>query len=121
VFKKSPNFTDKTGYMEIQIQHHEEKNRGIFFVGIENERVAEMTYFYRGKDKIVIDQTSVSDKLRGQGIAKRLLVEAVGFARNNNLKIIPVCSFVRDMFHKVDDYRDVTALDNDQGSMINDQ
>jgi len=40
----------------------------------------------------------VSDKLKGQGIAGKLLDVAVDYARKNNLKVHPVCSYVVKKF-----------------------
>jgi len=40
----------------------------------------------------------VSDKLKGQGIAGKLLDVAVDYARKNNFKVHPVCSYVVKKF-----------------------
>jgi predicted GNAT family acetyltransferase len=96
--------------MDITIHHKNENTGGLFYIEQDGVRVARMTYYYRGKDQIVIDYTEVIDKFQEQGLAKQLLVKAVDFARQNNLKIIPHCSFVRVMFVRMEEYHDVAVL-----------
>ena len=58
---------------------------------------------------MTMDHTYVSDELRGQGVAKKLLDEAANYARTNNLKMKPVCSYVVAAFEKSEAYDDVKA------------
>jgi uncharacterized protein len=66
-----------------------------------------MTYSIAGEDKIIIDHTEVSPAYNGKGIGKKLVVEAVEFARINNIKILPLCPFARSVFARNKDLRDV--------------
>ena len=66
-----------------------------------------MTYSKAGADKIIIDHTEVDGSLKGKGVGRDLIAEGVKFARENNLKIIPQCSFAKAEFDKHDDYADV--------------
>ena len=45
--------------------------------------------------RLIADHTYVPGPLRGQGIAKRLVARLVDDARNADLKIVPICAFVR--------------------------
>ncbi|MFC6322887.1 GNAT family N-acetyltransferase [Companilactobacillus baiquanensis] len=47
---------------------------------------------------ISIDHTFVSEDHRGQGLAKKLLNAALEYAEQNNLKIVPVCSYAKAEF-----------------------
>lgn len=58
---------------------------------------------------MTMDHTYVSDELRGQGVAKKILDAAANYARDNNLKMNPVCSYVVAAFAKSNDYNDVKA------------
>ena len=79
-----------------RIKHIE--NKGFFiFDEDEKETLAELTYKKNG-DILIIDHTYVSDKLRNQGIAGKLLNVAVNYARENKYKIKPVCSYVVKKF-----------------------
>lgn len=74
----------------------------------EGERLGEITWALLG-DVMVMDHTYVSDKLRGQGVAKKLLDSAASYAREQDLKMEPVCSYVVAAFSKSDEYDDVKA------------
>ena len=93
--------------MEIQRQKHGAK--GAFFIEEGGESLAEMTYTKAGVTKIIIDHTEVDASFKGEGIGKDLVKAGVGFARQNNLKIIPPCPFAKAEFEKHVEYADVLA------------
>ena len=59
-----------------------------------------MTYTRRDDGNIVIDHTGVESAFGGKGYGGLLLGEAVGYARREGIKIVPVCSFVAARFAK---------------------
>lgn len=89
------------------VQQDDNGKKGAFFVAQEHERLAEMTYSWAGTDKFIIDHTDVSDTLRGQGVGRHLLDAAVQFARERQVKIIPLCPFAKSVFDKEPSLRDV--------------
>lgn len=91
----------------MDIQRKETENKGEFFVEENGNKLAVMTYSKAGADKIIIDHTEVDGSLKGKGVGRDLIAEGVKFARENNLKIIPQCSFAKAEFDKHDDYADV--------------
>ena len=79
-----------------------------FYLGdLEETPKAVITYVKCGEDKIIIDHTFVSDELRGQKIAQQLMKKMVDFARQENKKIVPQCSFAQKEFTKNKEYEDV--------------
>lgn len=68
---------------------------------------AVVTYVFNDKNTILIDHTFVSDELRGQGIAKDLVDAVVNYARQENLKIIPLCSYAEWLMKSSEKYGDV--------------
>ncbi|MEK4701440.1 GNAT family N-acetyltransferase [Solibacillus sp. FSL R7-0668] len=83
-------------------------NQGAFEYEQQGERVAEITWVLR--DGVMnMGHTYVSDVLRGQGVAKKLLDTAANYARENNLKMNAICSYVVSAFEKSDAYDDVKA------------
>ena len=68
-----------------------------------------MTYSMAGTDKFIIDHTEVNEELKGSGAGKKMVMEAVNFARTNKLKIIPLCPFAKSVFDKSLEIRDVLA------------
>lgn len=94
----------------MDIQHFDNREQGVFFLNnAENTRLAEMTYQYRNAETIVIDHTFVDPSLRGQGVAKQLFDAGIQFARENQLKIIPICSYAVTMFQRDPTLADVKA------------
>ncbi|MGI8951038.1 MAG: GNAT family N-acetyltransferase [Chitinophagaceae bacterium] len=91
------------------IEHKQNGNKGMFYVGDENNILAEMIYTTLGSDKIIIEHTEVSEELRGQNIGFQLVQAAVEYARMNNLKILLVCPFAKSVFDKKPEFIDVLA------------
>ena len=84
----------------MEIKHEDNTKNGAFYIEQDGKTVAKMTYIYAGSDKIIIDHTEVSDVLRGQSTGKKMVLEAVAFAEENHLKIIPLCPFAKSVFDK---------------------
>jgi len=61
----------------MEIKQEDSGKKGKFYVEIDGEQKAEMIYSYAGNDKIIIEHTEVSEKLKGQGIGYKLLEEVV--------------------------------------------
>ncbi|WP_421896914.1 GNAT family N-acetyltransferase [Marinoscillum sp.] len=91
----------------MEVKQEETGHKGSFYVEQEDQRLAEMTYSWAGNDRIIIDHTEVSDKLRGMGVGLRLVEQAVTFAREKGISIIPLCPFARSVFNKKSDWKDV--------------
>ena len=91
----------------MPIQHKDNGQRGIFYVAVDGKTEAEMTYVWSGDQRIIIDHTGVSEALKGEGIGRQLVHAAVVFAREKQLKILPLCPFARAVFDKTPDYQDV--------------
>lgn len=91
----------------MQIQHKTTETKGAFFIEKDGKRIAEMTYSKAGKTKIIIDHTEISDEGRGKGYGKQLVKEGVEFARENDLKIMPLCPFAKAIIQKTPEFQDV--------------
>jgi predicted GNAT family acetyltransferase len=91
----------------MEIKHQQSENKGSFYIEEGNERLAEMTYSKAGPTRIIIDHTEVSDKLKGKGAGKQLVTAAVEWARQNKIKIIPLCPFASAVFQKTEAFHDV--------------
>lgn len=78
-----------------------------YYIGEEDNRIAEITFVPTGKDKIIIDHTFVSEDLRGEGIGQLLVDKVVEYARENNKRIIPLCPFAKEIMEKSPAYNDI--------------
>lgn len=82
------------------IQQLHEGNKGSFYIE-ENEKIqAEMTYSMTGTQLMIIDHTEASEELKGRNIGLQLVTTAVEYARTNQIKIIPLCTFAKSVFDK---------------------
>jgi len=91
----------------MEIQHEKIDEHHIFYVEVNNERLAKMFFHMSGQNKMVIEHTEVSEKLKGKGVGKELVDHAAAYARSNNYKIIPLCPFTKSVFEKFTGYEDV--------------
>lgn len=72
-----------------------------FYVGDSEEQpLAMMTFVHNGETQIIINHTEVGEALRGQSIGDKLLEEVVRYAREKELKIIPLCPFAKARLEK---------------------
>lgn len=69
--------------------------------------VGEVTYTRDGDEVLIIDHTGVDPANRGQGVAEELVRQVVEKARNEGLKVDPVCSFAQKEFETKSEYKEV--------------
>ena len=91
----------------LKVEHEINEHKGRFVIKSNNAIAGEMTYSWAGTDKFIIDHTEVGTEFGGKGLGRKLLMEAVAFARKKNVKIIPLCPYAKSVFDKDDSIRDV--------------
>jgi uncharacterized protein len=93
---------------DVQVQHAELGADGTFYVERDGERLAEQIYRKSedGKTATIV-HTEVAELLRGQGIARKLTLATVAWARATGVKIIPVCPFARAVLERDPKLQDV--------------
>jgi predicted GNAT family acetyltransferase len=65
---------------------------------------------YRLKDgRISFSHTVVPEELEGQGIGSRLVSGALDQVREQGLKVVPICSFVKGYIERHPEYQDLLA------------
>ena len=91
--------------MDITVKHDIDNER---FVADINGDKAYAAYNLQG-NIIKLNSTYTPPHLRGQGIAK-IIVEAVfKYAGENNLKVQPICSYVKTFISRNREYADFVA------------
>lgn len=65
-----------------------------------------ISYQQRG-DSLVYDHTIVPPELGGRGVGSTLVKHALDYARAQNKKVVPQCSFVSAYINKHPDYQDL--------------
>ncbi|HYM94690.1 MAG TPA: GNAT family N-acetyltransferase [Chitinophagaceae bacterium] len=89
------------------IQNKKVGTKGMFYIEIDEEILAKMSYSMPSPEKMIIEHTEVDDKLRGQNAGYQLVYHAVECARENHIKIIPLCPFTNSVFKKKPEFADV--------------
>lgn len=81
-----------------------------FYIGEdESNPIAQITFKDKDADTIIADHTFVSEQLRGQGIAGKLFNELIAYAREENKKIVPLCSYVKTKMERSAEYEDLIS------------
>jgi predicted GNAT family acetyltransferase len=91
----------------LDVRHEEGGGRGAFYVEQGGTRVAELAYSRDRRDRAIIEHTEVSDELRGQGVARKLVDAAVAWARASGMRVVPICPYARSVFDRDAALRDV--------------
>jgi uncharacterized protein len=91
----------------MEILQKDDGLNGQFYIEIDLQIQAKMSYIWRGNDRIIIDHTEVSEFLRGKNAGKQMVTKAVEFARKKNIKIVPLCPFAKRVLTKSPDFSDV--------------
>ena len=91
------------------IQHKTVGTKGTFFVESDGRNVAEMVYTMSTPDRMMIEHTEVDESLKGKHVGSDLVARGVEFAREQQIRIVPLCSFARAIFKKTPEYQDVLA------------
>lgn len=95
--------------MSKEIKHKESDRRGMFYMENDSSITSELTYTVKENGVMIIDHTETRPELEGQGLASKLVKKIVDYARENNLKIDPLCPFAEVQFDQNKEYRDVLA------------
>jgi uncharacterized protein len=94
---------------DVKIDHLEEGGRGAFFVERDDVRLAEMTYSRADEKLIIVDHTFVDERLRGLGVARKLLDALVAWARASGTQVMATCPYAKAQFEKDASIRDIYA------------
>ena len=91
----------------MEILQKEANRKGTFIAYVHKTEAGKMTYTWAGDSKLIIDHTEVQPEFNGQGVGKKMLMKAIKMAREKNVKIMPLCPFVKSVFNKTPEIRDV--------------
>lgn len=84
-----------------------EKNRGEIQLFSDENKAGKMDISVSG-NLLTVYHTEVDEIYNGKGFAKILLNKLVSYARENNMKIIPLCPYVHAQFkHHPEEFEDV--------------
>lgn len=90
-----------------KIEREDNGSKGRFVIYESDQFAGELTYSREGKNQLIIDHTSVEESFSGKGFGKKLVMESVKYARDNDLKILPFCPFAKKMLEADGEAKDV--------------
>lgn len=89
---------------ELEIKHNQ--GNYTFNLFVSNKKAGEIIYEFRDT-KMAITHTKIKEGYEGKGLAKLLVEFAVNYARENKLKIIPICPYVKKVMDRTEGFQDV--------------
>lgn len=91
----------------MEVIHKKFDNKGAFVAQDQDKKAGEMTYSKAGESLIIIDHTEVNPEFNGKGVGKQMVLAAVAYARENKIKVLPLCPFAKAAFNKDTSIQDV--------------
>jgi len=88
--------------------NNKSENGGVITLNNEISEVGRLTYTIFPEDKkLIISFVLVHSQFEGRGMGKFLVEEAIKFARENNWKVYPHCSYARAVMKRMNDVEDI--------------
>ena len=91
----------------MQIERQQKGVKGMFYIGDPENPQGAMFYRVDGKNNIIIEHTEVGEELKGKSAGFQLVKTAVEYARENHIRILPLCPFAKSVFDKKPEFSDV--------------
>lgn len=93
----------------MEIKRKDDGKKGSFDLMDKEKQVGKLEYVWAGEEKFIIEHTEVDSEYGGQGLGRKLVMAAVDFARQENVKIIPLCPYAKRVFEKSSEISDVLS------------
>ena len=81
------------GSANVSIEREELNGVHEFVLRIDGERQGFLEFTRPDTGVMRIEYVEVDPSLRGSGLGHQLVEKAVAFARDNSLKVVPICSY----------------------------
>lgn len=93
----------------MKYENNRSGNGGYFTLNnADSEEIGRLTYtIFPDDHKLIISFVLVHAKFEGRGMGKYLVQEAIKFARENNWKVYPHCSYARSVMNRMNDVEDI--------------
>ena len=92
----------------MKYENNRSGNGGVLTLSNEEDEVGRLTYtIFPDENKLVISYVLVHSKFEGKGMGKYLVEEGIKFARENNWKVYPHCSYARSVMNRMKDVDDI--------------
>lgn len=92
----------------MKYENNRTDNGGLISLSNDTEEIGRLTYtIFPEEQKLIISFVLVHPKFEGKGMGKFLVEEGVKFARENNWKVYPHCSYARAVMNRMNDVDDI--------------
>ena len=91
--------------MEEKVIHEKENDRFVIYKDSKETFVS----YVLVEGKLNLNHTHTDLELRGQGLAAQVVRAALEYVKENNLQVIPGCSYVQSFLEKHDEYKELVA------------
>jgi predicted GNAT family acetyltransferase len=91
----------------MEIKNKNDGKRGVFYMEDAGKEIALMHYIFSGPAKMIIDHTEVNEAYEGKGLGLQLVKAGIAYARENHMKILPLCPFAKKIFDITPAFADV--------------
>lgn len=95
---------------ELEVTHNPAEKRFEIYI---DANLSKLDYIQDGKN-FVITHVGVDPELRGQGIAGRIVQVGLEYARENALRVIPMCSYAAAYIRRHPEYAELTKQHADE-------
>ena len=85
---------------KVTIEREELNGANEFVLRVNGERLGFLDYTRPEVGVMLIEYVEVSPQLRGTGLGKQLVEKAVAFAKDNSLRVVPICSYARAVIQR---------------------
>ena len=92
----------------VKIKPKKQDAEGVFeLIRAEEFRIGQLSYSQSTPQLMTIKHTEVDPEQQGNGYAKKLVEEAVQYARDNDMKINALCPYARKVISSTPEYQDL--------------
>lgn len=92
---------------EVKIENKKEDTKGVFELILSGNRIGLLSYSQNQPQLMTIKHTEVDPEQQGNGYAKKLVEEAVQYARDNDMKINALCPYAKKVISSTPAYQDL--------------
>ncbi|MDI9609690.1 MAG: GNAT family N-acetyltransferase [Candidatus Verstraetearchaeota archaeon] len=79
-----------------------------FIIRLSPNSSAELAYHIEG-NQMFLDSTYTPEEFRGRGLGAKLVEEAISYAKEKGLRVVPVCPFALEYFKKHPEHNDILS------------
>ncbi len=91
----------------MQVHQTDDGKKGKFYLLLDDEEIGKMEYVYAGPGKYIIEHTEVNETHEGKGLGRQLVAAGVAYAREKQMKVLPLCPYAKAIFDRMPEYGDV--------------